>query len=96
MHNSPTKKRNEKKALLLLPNKGLMGTDNPSSPFAAACTINVKTTPISENSPSLQFAVPKAQTTKQEPCIWCKFSQFLESYRRTSSPPTNNLNNLVD
>jgi hypothetical protein len=52
MHNSPTKKRNEKKALLLLPNKGLMGTDNPSSPFAAACTINVKTTPISENSPS--------------------------------------------
>jgi hypothetical protein len=59
----------KKKALLLLPNKGSWVLTTPSSPFAAACTINVKRTPISENSPSLQFAVPKAQTTKQEPCM---------------------------
>jgi hypothetical protein len=61
-----------------------MGTDNPSSPFAAACTINVKRTPISENSPSLQLQFQKHRQPNKKNHIWCKF-QFLESYR-TSSP----------
>ncbi len=78
---TPTKKR-KRKTLLLLPNKG---TDNPSSPFAAACTINVKRTPVSENSPSLQLQFQKHRQPNKNH-VWCKF-QFVESYR-TSSPPT--------
>jgi hypothetical protein len=96
MHNTPTKKRKEKEKSSSSPSQQrLMGTDNPSSPFAAACTINVKRTPISENSPSLQLQFQKHRQPNKNPCIWCNF-HFLESYIKTPPPPppTNNLNNL--
>jgi len=87
MYNTPTKKRKEKEKSSSSPSQQrLMGTDNPSSPFAAACTINVKRTPISENSPSLQLQFQKHRQPNKNPCIWCKF-QFLESYRTSSPPP---------
>jgi len=82
MHNTPTQKK--KRSSSSPSQQRLMGTDNPSSPFAAAYTINLKRTPISENSPSLQLQFQKHRQPNKNH-VWCKF-QFLESYR-TSSPP---------